>query len=271
MDFERLHLTYFHAEELNLHDGLHDDFSCLPRPFASIAILIDGGWEFVQNFGETGRELRTGSAASGDIIYVPEGSTYSADWHNLGNLRCISLHFNLSGSIFSDRRTYVQSVALPVEGLCAEFERILSLYRSNGEDGELELMSRFYRLLSLIHPHLELCEDKKLDRRIEPALDYIRKHISEQLTVASLASVCSLSEPHFYSLFRRATGVTPIEYKNRAAISTAGQLLIDFPELSCEEISERLGFSSSSYFRRVFKRVSGMTPRDFRKNGMGRL
>ena len=88
------------------------------------------------------------------------------------------------------------------------------------------------------------------------------------MQVPLLASLCGLSESHFYARFRRATGLTPIEYKNRVAISSAGRILIDEPEVPVEEVSARMGFASSSYFRRVFARIAGCPPRDYRKNSM---
>ena len=51
-----------------------------------------------------------------------------------------------------------------------------------------------------------------------------------------------------------------------ASMADAQQLLEDRPALSIEEISDLAGFSSSSYFRRVFREVTGQSPRAYRKN-----
>lgn len=61
------------------------------------------------------------------------------------------------------------------------------------------------------------------------------------------------------------------EYKNKAAISFAEELLIQKPQMTIDEISEASGFESSIYFRRVFKSVTGMSPANYRKNERGDL
>ena len=45
-------------------------------------------------------------------------------------------------------------------------------------------------------------------------------------------------------------------------------MLTDEPDLPIEEVSERMGFASSSYFRRVFARIAGCPPREFRKKSL---
>ena len=59
--------------------------------------------------------------------------------------------------------------------------------------------------------------------------------------------------------------MSPIEYKNKIMIRHAERSLVDHPEVSIEELSERLGFESSIYFRRLFKATTGKTPREYRK------
>ena len=73
-----------------------------------------------------------------------------------------------------------------------------------------------------------------------------------------------MSEPWFYVKFKKATGMTPIEFKNRIAINQACIMLIN-TDKSIEKISEELGFASADYFRRVFKKTVGISPLKYRK------
>ena len=59
--------------------------------------------------------------------------------------------------------------------------------------------------------------------------------------------------------------MTPVEYKNAIIVSRAQRILLDDPTASIEKISERLGFESSIYFRRLFKAQTGKTPREYRQ------
>jgi AraC-like DNA-binding protein len=83
--------------------------------------------------------------------------------------------------------------------------------------------------------------------------------------VDTLAAVANMSASRFYPAFKDALGATPVDYLNHYRVNRAMTLLVNETELSVEEISMRVGFESSTYFRRVFKRITGKTPKDYRK------
>ena len=95
--------------------------------------------------------------------------------------------------------------------------------------------------------------------RVSIAVDYLNSHYIENTEIAALASMCYLSEPQFYRLFRREVGQTPIEYRNRLRIDRACSLLLD-GECSIGEIASMLGFASLYYFSRTFKQLTGKSP-----------
>ena len=64
-------------------------------------------------------------------------------------------------------------------------------------------------------------------------------------------------------VFRREVGLTPVRYRHTLLVQEAMGLLLR-TNLTVEEISDRLGFSSSCYFRRVFSSIAGKTPREIR-------
>ena len=278
MNFSRNSIEYFKPDRIHQINGFIDHFKYLPRPFASLAVVRHGFWEY--------REYRhnepdsTGIAAVGDVLLVPMGATYDGFWHcEDGEAQMISLHFETAEiGIFGSQRSGVQTIRGKDFKAAAgdqdfdyihEFERIAEICDTTNEQPKsqacFELMSRFYRLLEITVPCLVRRDESERDMGIEPALKYINENFTKPCQVTELARMCNLSDSHFYARFKRAMGVTPIEYKNRLTISSAERLLVDEPGLSIEEISERMGFSSSSYFRRIFKRMSSLSPRDFRK------
>ncbi len=280
MNFSRQSIEYFKPDRIHQPDGFIDHFRYLPRPYASLAVVRHGAWEY--------REYRhnepdsTGIAAVGDLLFVPMGATYDGFWHcEDGEVQMISLHFETAEiGIFGSQRSVVQTIrgadfkaaaGDPDFDYIYEFERIAEICDTTNEQPKsqerFELMRRFYRLLEVTVPCLVRRDESERDIGIEPALNYLKENYFKPCTVTELARLCSLSDSHFYLRFKRAIGVTPIEYKNRLMISNAERLLIDEPELTIEEVSERMGFSSSSYFRRIFKRMSSLSPRDFRKTG----
>jgi len=95
-------------------------------------------------------------------------------------------------------------------------------------------------------------------------LQYIQKHLEENICVADLASQQHMSVSTYNKYFVQATGIPPAEYVLRQKIEKAKELLAT-TTLPITEISYKYGFSSSQYFSTVFKRFSTMSPSQFRK------
>ena len=82
--------------------------------------------------------------------------------------------------------------------------------------------------------------------------------------VEEYASRCGLSKTQFIKLFRRITGTTPIAYRQRIRLETAGKMLRT-TELSVQEVSAKAGFQDPLYFSRVFREKTGLSPSKYRK------
>ena len=106
---------------------------------------------------------------------------------------------------------------------------------------------------------------KRLHNSIKKAVDYITINYFKNVSVAELAGIANLSPSRFFTVFKNEIGMTPIEYKNYICIQNAEKLLLS-TELSMEEISEKIGFNSSTYFRRTFKKYVGSSPRDYKNS-----
>ena len=102
--------------------------------------------------------------------------------------------------------------------------------------------------------------------RIEEVLSYINEHIDQPLTLESLAQRVSLSPFYFSRVFRKETGYTLREYLINTRINAA-RFYLRTTELSLKEISYRCGYGSDSTFCTTFKRITGMTPLEYRNRG----
>ncbi|MBQ3015584.1 MAG: helix-turn-helix transcriptional regulator [Clostridia bacterium] len=98
------------------------------------------------------------------------------------------------------------------------------------------------------------------------AIRYVNDNIFEDITLDSVAAAANMSKYHFSRTFKRAVGVTVMEYILKTRIMLSKNLLAS-SELSILEVSERCGFSSVSYFCRAFKAEVGKTPLGYRKAG----
>ena len=88
--------------------------------------------------------------------------------------------------------------------------------------------------------------------------------LTRKPSLERLASAARLSTFHFCRAFRQSTGVPPHKYMVQCRIERTKELMRD-PDLSLTEIALRVGFADSSKFSSTFRRVTGMTPREFRK------
>lgn len=99
---------------------------------------------------------------------------------------------------------------------------------------------------------------------IRRAIDYIYDHLNEALTLAALASYVNLDPSYFSKLFFKETGCTTKKYILSAKITTAQNMLL-YSNYSISSIALSLGFSSQSAFQTAFRRITGQTPRMYRK------
>lgn len=94
-------------------------------------------------------------------------------------------------------------------------------------------------------------------------IDFINSHYSEKITLDSISKSCNISVSHLTRLFKASTGYTIVEYTNNLRIKKAAEL-IKSTDLSISEIALKTGFSSFSYFGKLFSEYYGVTPHKYR-------
>ena len=140
----------------------------------------------------------------------------------------------------------------------------------------LLLDSCVLRIIHLVHRHWHAAKDIKAERvflhqkNLLSVSQYIREHLSEELCLEQLATMCSLSPTYFHSVFTDFFHKTPAQYILDLRISAAktGLLTGDY---SLSELAADCGFSSQSYFCYKFKQVTGESPMQYRKKNLGKL
>ena len=112
-------------------------------------------------------------------------------------------------------------------------------------------------------PYLEK-QSSTRSAAVETAVGFIHDRFAEDYAVSELANACCISESRLYHVFRKEMGVSPLEYRNEIRVERAAAM-IRSGEYTLSEILRQTGFSSDIYFRKVFKKILGLTPTEYRR------
>lgn len=107
-------------------------------------------------------------------------------------------------------------------------------------------------------------ENKTYDPLIANIKTYIRENLSYNFSMEELASAFNYTEKYLGRMFKARTGQSVKAYCNAVRVSQAKKLLTD-TKLSIAAIAEQLGFSSIAYFDRVFFKITGLSPQQYRE------
>lgn len=129
----------------------------------------------------------------------------------------------------------------------------------------LALLDVFAGHLSLIADQLALNESNNQDPGIHRALKFIHENLGETLDLDLVAKSACLSRCYFSRKFKEATRIAFTEYVAKSRVEAAKKLLTN-PQIRVSEIAFQVGFQSLTHFNRVFKRVVGLSPTQFRGN-----
>lgn len=152
------------------------------------------------------------------------------------------------------------------------FRALLASLRSLPTD-EPELLEQVVRELSAhLTPGAELKDAQPCAEKValspwqeRRAKELMSSQMDKGLSIAGIASECSLSRSHFSRAFKKNTGLSPRDWYLQMRLDKAKGLLSD-SELTISQISLDCGFADQSHFTRVFTRVIGVTPFNWRRS-----
>lgn len=196
----------------------------------------------------------------GDVLFIPERLKYQSHWipEKDGNVSFLSLRFDQ----FPDntaRHYTLQTI------ICTEEEKELLRFINGNLAVNSTTVGALYSFLGKVEARMIYREAEKNEDMLDKAIDFIENNT--QCSVGDIARFCNKSETAIYNLFKEKLGKTPVEIKHKILCRKATELLFG-TDLSIENISEKLGFSSSIYFRKILKQQTGKTPSQIRKESL---
>jgi AraC-like DNA-binding protein len=103
-------------------------------------------------------------------------------------------------------------------------------------------------------------------RLVRKAMAYVHEHSSEPISLKDVARSVGISKEYLARCFHQETGVTLVTYLNRYRVGQA-KARLEAGEQDLSKIALEVGFSSGSYFSRVFRQEVGMSPSAYRQAG----
>ncbi len=205
------------------------------------------------------------TASAGDVYIIPEGSRhlYYADERD----PWIKIFFNVRGRLIGQLvRLYGLSgrVVMPGGELLPLFLQFYEIAKTSTVQREI-IAPCALKLHEIVQRLGEIVEQGAADEeavRVKAVLD---RNLTGDVTIEELAKAAFCSKDHVIKLFKRAYGETPHAYFLRQKMALAQSLLIG-TKLSVGEVAAAVGYADSHYFSNVFRRVTGSSPLEYRRN-----
>lgn len=230
-----------------------------PRPCNNFVFMLEGE-------GIINSDGKTILLKKGEVLFIPKNTTYSAVWKATPKAVFQSLHFD-----FLAKNDPLFNLNIPVQKINnLDFDNQYYLLQKIADlqfnkSDSFFLLSNFYNLLGTLLKEIRFTENKSINKIISPAINFIEQNYAKNFSVKQLSDLCFLSESRFYYLFKKHVGSTPVEYKLNISVRRSAQDLLSGTQLSIAQIAEKHGFSSIVYFERVFKKIIGISPSQYRK------
>jgi AraC-like DNA-binding protein len=127
----------------------------------------------------------------------------------------------------------------------------------------LKLLQIFAQHLSMVANQIVFQTENAELPSITRAREFIKAHHSEDLSLAAVAQAAHMSTFYFCKQFKKATGLSFTEYLSRVRIEKAKEQLLK-PHARVSEVAFDVGFQSLTHFNRVFRKLNGESPTDYR-------
>lgn len=196
---------------------------------------------------------------TGDILYIPYGSSYSQECKSE---EIICFHLEAYSSLADKILIFRNESKENIDNICAAFKAASAEWNNKEYNYEYRCMAILYEILSAYN--IRFTESKKHPAILKNAVNYLEGHISDlDFTIEKLCKETNISRVYFNKLFKNTYGITPIEYINNLRIKKA-KFLLDSGNYTNGEIAQLCGFSDIKYFYVVFKKITGLTTKEYK-------
>jgi AraC family transcriptional regulator len=126
------------------------------------------------------------------------------------------------------------------------------------------LAARLVQNYAVSKPSLEFKAHGLPQSQLERVIDYIKANLTQDLSILDLATLTGMSESHFSRSFKQSVGIAPYQYLMQQRVERAKQLL-EKQSIAISSIALDCGFANQTHLTKVFRQMTGMTPKAYQK------
>jgi len=261
-----------------------DDFANHAHDFTELVVVLDGNAEHVI-------DDRPYPLCSGDVFVVNGSVTHG--YRNTKNLQIVNILLGESivqllenslsdlagyralfylGPRLRTERGFKGQIHIGPEELSHitnHIAHIISELQGKREGYKQMVVAMFQQLLIDLCRKLSLSSDAVTREltSVGSVIGYLNNHFNDQITLQKVQELSGMPLRTFLRQFRRATGLSPIQYLIHVRVANARSLLIE-TDKKISWIAGETGFDDSNYFSRQFRRIVGLTPLKFRERNL---
>lgn len=208
----------------------------------------------------------------GDFMFIPHGSRRAGENHPSGPHQKFTIIFNYEVDAmpfipFLHDKKFVHFKLWRLQYLHRRFERLYEEMRQGENFRTFICHGILQELIGIIARELEKPEVIPIKTKYADMIKhYLLDHYREQIEIKDLARLIQRSPNYTIAVFREVIGQSPIKYIHQLRVIEACNLLLN-SDMSISNISNYLGYYDTSYFFRVFKKYTSMSPTDFMTYG----
>lgn len=209
------------------------------------------------------------------MSFVPAGCRFQ-EWHEpLELLRAVFLFVDPLGPLFApelgfDRVSFAPRLFFESRILQETARKLATLIETGGHHLYAEALSvvlahELMRLNETSSPGDEIARGGLASWQQKLVAQYIEENLGARIALGKIAALAKLSPYHFSRAFKKAFGVPPHRYHAQRRIERA-KILLAQPKRSITDVALELGFSEAGAFSRTFHKLTGRTPRAYRRS-----
>lgn len=241
-----------------------DTFKTIPHSHPNLEIIL-----FIDGEGQVITSSKKINVKKGDLMIINSASKH---YEKSNNLNFFALGIN-GFEVFLEHTFKNKIISHSLTG--SSYYKILNIYEQiykeaiEKQSNYIDIINYLFNVLRIvinreINLSFNLIDSQNQSSITSSCKQIIENHFYTHINLKDIAKRLSVSVSYLCHQFKKDTGVSIIEYKLKNQIEEAKNLLL-ITDLSISEISQSVGFSSSAYFNKIFKKVTNINPKEYRK------